>query len=273
MNNSYLYHYTNIETLALILKNKTIRLNSLNKMDDLLEGQASDLNNIGRFVYISSWTEDEEESIPMWKMYSSLNRGIRIKLKKDPFVRYSIADEAQKNGFIINGEDNEKFSFLFPVKDMIGVPFTTSAAMANTDNFLYQVEYTDDEALLKPKVIESDDKSTNIRFNRIGRYKSKKWEFQKEWRYLFWAVPMNSFDVKNAVDNIWRIINAIKNDDLKPPFDHYDLSISDEAFAEMEIMMGPTVSYGMEIMVNSLVKDYNPTAKVIYSNLKGKIRD
>lgn len=30
-----LYHYTNLESLALILKHKTIRLNPLSKMDDL----------------------------------------------------------------------------------------------------------------------------------------------------------------------------------------------------------------------------------------------
>ncbi|MBE6746525.1 MAG: hypothetical protein E7558_03645 [Ruminococcaceae bacterium] len=35
----YLYHYTSIETLALILKNRTIRFNSLDKMDDLQEQQ------------------------------------------------------------------------------------------------------------------------------------------------------------------------------------------------------------------------------------------
>ena len=33
----YLYHYTSIEILALILKNRTIRLNPLDKMDDLQE--------------------------------------------------------------------------------------------------------------------------------------------------------------------------------------------------------------------------------------------
>lgn len=33
----YLYHYTNVETLALILANRTIRFNALNKMDDLQE--------------------------------------------------------------------------------------------------------------------------------------------------------------------------------------------------------------------------------------------
>lgn len=43
----YLYHYTNIETLTLILKNRTIRFNSLDKMDDLQEQETADLKNIG----------------------------------------------------------------------------------------------------------------------------------------------------------------------------------------------------------------------------------
>ncbi len=33
----FLYHYTSIETLALILSNRTFRLNSLDQMDDLQE--------------------------------------------------------------------------------------------------------------------------------------------------------------------------------------------------------------------------------------------
>lgn len=53
-NNEYLYHYTNIETLALILRNQTIRFNSLDKMDDLQEQQTADIKNIGQFCYISS---------------------------------------------------------------------------------------------------------------------------------------------------------------------------------------------------------------------------
>ena len=67
-NIEYLYHYTNIETLALILKNRTIRFNSLDKMDDLQEQQTADIKNIGQFCYISSWTDDSTESIPMWNM-------------------------------------------------------------------------------------------------------------------------------------------------------------------------------------------------------------
>ena len=69
-NNDYLYHYTSVETLALILKNKSIRFNSLDKMDDHQEQETSDLKNIGQFIYISSWTDDDTENIPMWNMYA-----------------------------------------------------------------------------------------------------------------------------------------------------------------------------------------------------------
>ena len=38
-----IYHYTNLESLALILKNKTIRFNRLDKVDDLEEGNVESL--------------------------------------------------------------------------------------------------------------------------------------------------------------------------------------------------------------------------------------
>lgn len=52
-----LYQYTNIEALALILENRTIRFNSLDKMDDLQEQMSADLKNAAKFVFISSWTK------------------------------------------------------------------------------------------------------------------------------------------------------------------------------------------------------------------------
>ena len=95
--NGYLYHYTNIETLALILQNHTFRFNSLDKMDDLQEQETADFKNVGLFCYISSWTDDVDESIPMWNMYTSINSGVRIKLKKHPFKFHeNTADELRQ---------------------------------------------------------------------------------------------------------------------------------------------------------------------------------
>jgi hypothetical protein len=70
----YLYHYTNLETLKLILHNKTFRLSSLNKMDDLEEGDTEDFQKLGRFIYISSWTNNPAESLLLW----SYSRGMMV---------------------------------------------------------------------------------------------------------------------------------------------------------------------------------------------------
>lgn len=118
----FLYHYTSIETLALILSNRTFRLNSLDQMDDLQEKETSDIKNIGQFCYISSWTDDETESIPMWKMYSSLDSGVRIKLKANPFKLFENAPESIKEVSVLPVTDESNGVYLksiIPIADMM----------------------------------------------------------------------------------------------------------------------------------------------------------
>lgn len=53
-----IYHYTNIDTLALILKNRTIRFNRLDNVDDLEEGKAESLGiKFCKYIFVSCWTK------------------------------------------------------------------------------------------------------------------------------------------------------------------------------------------------------------------------
>ncbi len=116
----FLYHYTTISNLALILKNRTLRLNPLNQMDDLQETKNKDIQNFGQFVYVSSWTDKEEEIIPMWKMYTTPQLGVRIGLPKNPF---QIVDNETK-GFRdptekeIRASQNKDTKGIFPIIQM-----------------------------------------------------------------------------------------------------------------------------------------------------------
>lgn len=83
-----LYHYTSLETLALILENKTICFNSLLNVDDIDEAETSDLGTFGKYVYVSCWTDEAEESIAMWQMYTPNMHGIRIQLPVFPFKKH-----------------------------------------------------------------------------------------------------------------------------------------------------------------------------------------
>ena len=67
-----IHHYTSIETLALILKYKTIRFNRLDRVDDMEEsmyGSGPTKIKLGQYVFVSCWTKDDLENISLWKMY------------------------------------------------------------------------------------------------------------------------------------------------------------------------------------------------------------
>lgn len=113
----YLYHYTNVSSLASILKNHTIKLNPLTELDDSEEQIIMDeQQHLGKYCFVSSWTDDENESIPMWNMYTNMSEGIRIRLPKNPFVEYMIDGEAYRSVFGIDNDsfDEKKFCSIIP---------------------------------------------------------------------------------------------------------------------------------------------------------------
>lgn len=149
-----LYHYTSIESLALILKNKTIRLNSLDKMDDLQENIARDVENMGRIVFVSSWTKKEKDCVSMWKMYSGFESGVRIALPANPFVREQTKGKIIKKpsnwwGYCVEDDSTCSDTFLDLQKlNNLGV----MPVEAIEGNILTKVEYIDDKEYLEPTV-------------------------------------------------------------------------------------------------------------------------
>lgn len=113
-------------------------------MDDLDEGKSSDLGMYGRYTYISSWTDDSRENIPLWAMYTSDMQGVRIKMKKNIF----------DTEILKKGEDNNKEDIVYS-KGLINIqkrnnitfnpPYTAQ---------LYKVEYTDEESKLYPYLLK-----------------------------------------------------------------------------------------------------------------------
>lgn len=272
-NIEYLYHYTSIEVLALILKNRTIRFNSLDKMDDLQEQQTADIKNIGQFCYISSWTDDSTESIPMWNMYASLNLGVRIRLRKDPFKIYdNTADNLSKvvNAPITDNSGGKPLQSIIPLTEMFSKGFFTVQAM--NQQLLCKVEYTDNIEKLYPHILKEDGDRFTLALGELGKYKNLHWSFQSEWRYILNILP---FDINKSVEksmlDFQIIANKMKLGLEKQPFPYYDMYISDEAFADMEITLSPRISAGSKIIVENLIEKFNPSATLTESNLVGLI--
>jgi len=73
-----IYHYTSMESLYLILKNKTLIFSTLSNVDDLDEGMSQEFEHAQQYLFVSCWTEEKRESIPQWAVYSNDMAGIRI---------------------------------------------------------------------------------------------------------------------------------------------------------------------------------------------------
>ena len=272
-NSEYLYHYTNIETLALILKNRTIRFNSLDKMDDLQEQQTADIKNIGQFCYISSWTDDPTESIPMWNMYASLNLGVRIKLRKNPFKVYDNTAESLSKvakATVTDNSNGTPLKSMIPLTEMFSKGFLSIQAM--NQQLLCKVEYTDDAEKLCPHILKEYGEKFSIALGELGKYKNLHWKFQSEWRYILNILPLDiNQPVEKSMLDSQIMANKMKLGLEKQPFPHYDMHISDEAFEDMEITLSPRISGGSRIIVQSLIEKFNPAATLAESNLIGLI--
>ena len=84
---THLFHYTSIANLSLILRNKRMRFQRLDKMKDPEEAKIESFPGAKYFIYVSCWTaeKDNKESLPLWNMYSSDMKGVRIRLPVNMF--------------------------------------------------------------------------------------------------------------------------------------------------------------------------------------------
>ena len=271
LESEYLYHYTTIDTLLLILKNRSLAFNSLQNVDDLEECDSKDIEQIGKICYVSCWTDDENESIPMWSMYTPNMQGVRIKLKKYPFVKYHF-----KQGEYHLAADADTY---IDYKKLYDDNKVTIAGEPD----LVKVEYTNDDKLIYPSIksitrelkLLGDGKvketvSTNYSLKNIGKYKRKNWEFQKEYRYIInmslWSMKELE-ECKNSNDHN-KLISRLEDNKYKAPYNLFFLNLDEEALIGLEILLGPKVSVAQEEIVKLIVERYCPSAKVLKSSLK-----
>ncbi len=264
----YLYHYTSLETLALILNHRTLAFNSLLNVDDVEEAEAEDIANFGKYVYVSCWTDVEAESIAMWNLYTPNMQGVRIKLPSYPFKKYHY--EA--------GQHHSKEAFDTYINyDRL---YQENKCMVTSDMpKLFSVAYTWDTRLLKPKVREGtkedvqrflsleslDDLEGNIKvnysFSMLGKFKNEDWSFQREWRYWFFVTPMGMQDVEvfSANEELKKqqeIIRHLEDTERKAPYQRFFMALDEDCIRQMEIVLGPRTTEAGRILAHALLKEH-----------------
>lgn len=267
-----LYHYASLDTLALILHKRTIRFSRLDKVDDPQEQRSADSQNLGKMKLVSCWTSSDEESIPMWREYAGAECGVRIQMKRYPFKQYSISNESLNmlsSEAVLNALGGSFDGLHLPLEDFWDKNYHFFET-ARDREILHEVEYTNDESLLFPKVINAFENGGLVAdLMALGVHKTTAWSYQKEWRYILTAVPIGIDSVINVrLDQIVRANDVMldKCDPGIPPY--YDLAISDEAFSSMKIVSSPKMTPGNRVILDALIEKYAPGIEVAESSIE-----
>ena len=170
-----LYHYTTINTLGLILQSKSINFSRADKVNDKREGSSSDFGSFAQYLFLSCWTETAEENLALWNIYTPKMRGVRIGLPMPIFKIYKLDDVYDSiipDNEIVN---KEKSIFIIPHRD-----------------FIYKINYTDNEDLLNPKILVTIEEYKGFKLTEIGIHKKNLWAFENEWRFRLNILPLDT---------------------------------------------------------------------------------
>ncbi len=243
-----LFHFTSINTLALILKSRSIRFGRLDLVNDPTEGLISDFHSQAPYIFISCWTDCEEENLALWNMYTQNMRGVRIEMGLPIFESFRIGDD--DNNLIMENEIlNEEVGYF----------------ILGGSNEPQKIEYTDDENLLKPSIRNE----FGLHIESVANHKRSIWKIEQEFRYRLQIFP---FDNNIQSDYFPARYEHLIESQTPPPIDKYFIKIKEDAFASMKITYGPRMQNGDIEIIESLVANYNPTAEILGSKLRGLIR-
>jgi len=252
---AYLYQYTSMNSVLAILENKTIRFTRLDSLNDLNEGCCGEYAHLKKYVYISSWSADERESIPMWSLYGRdkkenvLDQGVRIKVPTNLFTfdgngglkeelalnkvlnNWNVVTEVKTKDIELGEDVKEKLKdadlndYHFTRKEVVGPVKVDYISFAN-----YADRYS---GILKP----GQHPGFYSFFPKdVGYEKVDDWAYENEYR--FWMqYPY--------CKQIYGSGGVLKNDVSFTKYPYIDVFYNEKAIPEMEIMLAPNFNVSL----------------------------
>ena len=258
-----LFHYTSIETLALIIKYKKFRFTRLSLLNDPLEGKSSDLAKTEELVYCSSWSANPIDTIPMWKMYTDL-KGVRLSVSSDSIFASSRPSSMQNFG--------SQVSPVTILQEPITVNNVSGHKMPLPIQRVFgpeEVKYLNDIEAQKVKTTQSITDCTSgkpvnrkwIKLDGVGLNKDICWEYEKEWRFRL-TTHESTIPVEQDLEQFVNFLTL--------EHDFIDVPVSESFWENLEILMGPMCNEGQFVLLESLLNSYGIKANIIRSKIQIK---
>jgi len=273
-----IHHYTGIDTLAQILENRTIRFNRLDRVDDMKESEVYGKYKLGKFLFVSCWTNSNKESIPLWHMYSEGLRGVRITIDRD-WMYYRPMKVDPKYKAITKGEVLSPI----PFNRMLNDEYLILPDFMDRENVLRGVNYVDDPSVYYKNAVKievGDDGTAKMQMKDVrtfATYKHASWTFQEEVRFVLFIlpsipIPPDGFSNENYLKTLPSHIMQSIIEGSGPKLDCFDVDIDPEVLDNIIVTLGPLHNSGDEIVVKSLLEKYTKNGQIQKSSLTGTIK-
>lgn len=257
-----IYHYTSLETFALIIKNRTFLFNNVKNMNDPEEVVTEDFKmSLQDYAFISCWTQNPEESIPLWQMYSDSAHGVRLESDTD-FIKFD-GSETNINGLNIvvqnvqNGEgcsENAKFILL-------------RQRNGNGNCHYHQVRYSNGKRIFKEDISRNNIEQFKFNATEAFATKNRHWEFEEEIRFIL----LGSDCEDERMNDNWQYFYNKIIDKKKFSGNSVYLKLKDEFFKNLKVTSAPCMNKGEKILLTSLIRDFGLGEQII-QNSKLKLR-
>lgn len=246
-----IYHHTNLEALIHILRDRCLKFNRMDNVNDIQENEFFKNDEIAKLVYLSCFSYDDE-SIPMWNIYSSHNEGIRIGLKIDG---ESVFEEVlfDKTRVIKTSRPNCTVPFAFRNKN---AGYTDKVWMVDisSKDVCYNASIANKDAFINCGGIYD--------MHNMALVKDEAWSYEKETRFV--AILRTA---KGSLDDESSWVEI-------PDYQFLLVPITFDNLLEMEITFSPWMTDAIKDVIKICVKQYIPEVKVVFkeSKFRGKIR-
>lgn len=274
-----IFHYTSIESLALILQSGRIRFTRLDAVDDLREAQEHSGVSFGKYFFVSCWTLESRESIPQWHLYSRGMEGVRIEAPLYPFADRNVTIPPEW----LNVQGGGGISSPLSLEEIFADAHLVVPTFLNRDHFAGPIEYVEDVGDRYAQSVKRITQPTGVETLKVNglpslpRVKSQDWAFQQEYRFSLFAVPSppRPPEGPGASDYGEKLGTHIPNALLRgvdPGIDHIDVKLSEAGIEDLVVRTGPLCSPGGYLCVEALLDKYAPKARLEKSSLHGWIR-
>jgi hypothetical protein len=189
-------HYTNLDALLCMLKTKTLKLNRIDRVNDLNEKLYINDQNIINQVFIACFTNRISEFIPHWFMYSKDVYGIRVTFvkQKGHSIEACMLDPLRPIKAFFNGEAITTLNSLSD-DHRITPEEKNWAVEYKTLDVVYNNKLMNQNPVIRQLGVQN-----KIDLLPVGSMKTDDWSFENETRIVGLLRPKTSVDYIPVAD-------------------------------------------------------------------------